>query len=80
MVQLFNEYFVFVTLASALAALIFAFFAAKRVLGFDEGTDKMKKISAFIRIGANAYLKRQYRVVAAYFAVMFVILLIMFPL
>ena len=77
MVQLFNEYFVFVTLASALAALIFAFFAAKRVLGFDEGTDKMKKRSAFIRIGANAYLKRQYRVVAAYFAVMFVILLIM---
>ena len=33
---------------------------AKRVMSFDEGTDRMKKISASIRAGANAYLKRQY--------------------
>ena len=44
----------------ALLAIGFAVIMAKRVLGFDEGTDRMKKISASIRSGANAYLKRQY--------------------
>ncbi len=58
----------------AILAIVFAAIMAKRVLSFDEGTDKMKKISASIRSGANAYLKRQYTIVAVFFAVMFVIL------
>ena len=61
----------------AVIALIFAIFTAKKVLGFSEGTDKMKKISQSIRKGANAYLKRQYSVVAIFFAGMFVVLCIM---
>ena len=43
----------------------------------DEGTDLMKKIAGAVRKGANAYLKRQYTGVAIFFAVMFVILLIL---
>ncbi len=58
----------------ALLAIGFAAIMAKRVLGFDEGTDRMKKISASIRSGANAYLKRQYTIVLIFFAVMFVVL------
>ena len=58
----------------AVLAIGFAAIMAKRVLSFDEGTDKMKKISASIRSGANAYLKRQYTIVAIFFAVMFVVL------
>ena len=58
----------------AILAIVFAAIMAKRVLSFDEGTDKMKKISASIRSGANAYLKRQYTIVAIFFAVMFVVL------
>lgn len=58
----------------ALLAIGFAVIMAKRVLSFDEGTDRMKKISASIRSGANAYLKRQYTIVLIFFAVMFVIL------
>ena len=58
----------------AVLAIAFAGIMAKRVLSFDEGTDKMKKISASIRSGANAYLKRQYTIVLIFFAVMFVIL------
>ena len=58
----------------ALLAIGFAVIMAKRVLSFDEGTEKMKKISASIRSGANAYLKRQYTIVLIFFAVMFVVL------
>ena len=60
--------------AGAVIALLYALFTAIRVTKFSEGNDLMKKISASIRQGANAYLKRQYRVVAIFFAVMFVVL------
>ncbi len=61
----------------AAVALLFAVFTAKKVMKFSEGTDRMKKISQAIREGANAYLKRQYKVVAIFFAIMFVILGVM---
>ncbi len=58
----------------ALAALAFAAILACRVLKFSEGNDLMKKISASIRKGANAFLKRQYKIVLIFFGAMFVIL------
>ena len=58
-------------------ALLFAVATAFKVLKFPEGTDRMKKISASIRKGANAYLGRQYRIVSVFFAAMFVILGVM---
>ncbi len=67
----------FIPLAGALIALIFALIKARGVLGFSEGTDKMKKIAEYIRTGANAYLKRQYKVVAIFFACMFVLLFVL---
>lgn len=67
-------YLVIAIFIGALLALGFALIMAKRVMGFDEGTDRMKKISASIRSGANAYLKRQYTIVLIFFVVMFVIL------
>ena len=72
-----NKYLALLTFAGAAVAVIFAVITAKRVLNFSEGTDLMKKISASIRRGANAYLKRQYMVVSVFFAVMFVVLLVM---
>ena len=65
------------TFLGALIALAYAAFTARRVLKADEGTDKMKKISHSIREGANAYLKRQYKIVGIFFAAMFVILCLM---
>ena len=65
---------VILTFAGALLALLFALFTAKRVMKFSEGNDLMKKISASIRKGANAYLKRQYLIVAIFFGVVFVLL------
>lgn len=61
----------------AAAALIFAWLMSRRVLAQSEGTELMKKISASIRQGANAYLKRQYTGVAKFFAVVVVIMLLL---
>ncbi len=66
-----------ITFTSALLALVFALLTALKVKKFSEGTDLMKKISLSIRKGANAYLKRQYKIVFIFFAVMFVILSVM---
>ncbi len=65
------------TFAAAVIALLFAALTARKVLKFPEGTDKMKKISHFIRLGANTYLKRQYKVVGVFFIAMFAILGVM---
>ncbi len=62
------------TLLGALLAIIFALITAKKVIGFSCGTEKMKKISYSIREGANAYLKRQYKIVLIFFGIMFVVL------
>ena len=61
-------------LICAIIALVFAavnFYSVKKK---PEGTEKMAEISAKIRKGAMAYLKRQYKTVGIFFAVMFVIL------
>ncbi len=67
----------FVTFICATAALTFAAITALRVIKAPEGTPRMQEISRSIRTGANAYLKRQYVVVAVFFAVMFIILGVM---
>ncbi|MDR1209151.1 MAG: sodium-translocating pyrophosphatase [Clostridiales bacterium] len=61
----------------SILALVFAAFQAKGVLKFPEGSDVMKSISQKIRIGANAYLKRQYKTVGLFFVGMFVVLGVM---
>ena len=55
---------------------LFAVLQAKKVMGYSEGTEKMQKLAASIREGANAYLKRQYTTVLKVFAVVFVVLLV----
>ena len=61
----------------AVCALVFAATQAIRVLKFPEGNDLMKKISAAVRKGANAYLKRQYTGIAFFFLGMFLLLGVM---
>ena len=68
---------VIITFSAAVLALLFALFTAKKVMKFSEGNDLMKKISSSIRKGANAFLKRQYKIVVVFFAIMFVILGVM---
>jgi len=62
---------------ASLLALLFAFVTSRKVLKFSEGTPLMQKISMSIRQGANAYLKRQYKIVGVFFGAMFLLLGVM---
>ena len=59
----------------AAVAGLFAVMQAKKVMAYSEGTERMQKIAANIRAGANAYLKQQYTTVFKVFVVVFIILL-----
>ena len=72
-----ENYLALFTLIGSILALVFAGLKAAKVLKEDEGTDKMKKISASIRSGATAYLNRQYKILLVFFGGMFAILCIM---
>ena len=72
-----EQYLVLFTFVGSLVALLFAGLTARKVMKFSEGTEKMKHISASIRQGANAYLKRQYSIVSLFFGGMFVVLCLM---
>lgn len=61
----------------SILALGFAFYLALSIMKMDEGTDKMKEIAHAVRVGAQAYLKRQYLGVSIFFVAVFFILLFM---
>ncbi len=71
--QLVEYLFGLVPLGS-LIALFYALYLYIFVSKQEPGTDKMKEISAAVREGAKAYLKRQYTGVGIFFAVMVVVL------
>ena len=56
--------------AAALIALFFAWFFFKQMMRESEGTVTMKEIAQYVREGAMAYLKQQYKVVVIVFAVL----------
>ncbi|OGV55357.1 MAG: sodium-translocating pyrophosphatase [Lentisphaerae bacterium GWF2_44_16] len=58
---------------ASILALFFAYYFFRKVMGANEGNDRMKEIAGYVREGAMAYLFRQYRVVIAVFAVLVVI-------
>ena len=64
-----------VALACAVTSLVFAVRFFKSMMKADEGNAEMIKIAAAVRKGANAYLKQQYKVVAIFFAVIWVFLM-----
>jgi len=55
---------------SSLLALGFAYYFFRDMMGYDEGTDLMKKIASHVRTGAMAYLRQQYKVVTIVFIVL----------
>lgn len=66
-----------IVLVCSLTALLFSFIEFYSVKRKSEGTDMMKSISNKIRKGAMAYLKRQYKTVGIFFAIMFFILTVL---
>ena len=61
----------------AFAGLVFAAIQIRKVMSYPEGNETMVNISLAIREGANAYMKRQYMTVTAFFGIMFSLLLIL---
>ncbi len=55
---------------AAIVALIMAMKFYKEVMAADEGTPLMQEIASYVRSGALAYLKQQYKVVLIVFAVL----------
>jgi K(+)-stimulated pyrophosphate-energized sodium pump len=64
-----NSFFWIVPISS-IVALLFAWIFFKQVMKESEGTDSMIKIASFVREGAMAYLKQQYKVVFYFFIVL----------
>ncbi|MCP4311703.1 MAG: sodium-translocating pyrophosphatase, partial [Bacteroidetes bacterium] len=62
---------------AAVVALVFAWFFFKNMMKNSEGTDRMKEIAQYVRDGAMAYLKRQYRVVGYVFGILLIILILL---
>lgn len=56
--------------AASVLALLFAFVFYRKMKEADEGTPTMKQIARYVREGAMAYLKQQYKVVVIVFAVL----------
>ena len=62
---------------ASVCALGMAWFFFRQMMKEDEGTPRMKEIALYVRRGAMAYLKQQYRVVTIVFIVLAVIFAIM---
>ena len=55
---------------ASVCALAMAWYFFKHMMREDEGTDRMKEIAGYIRVGAMAYLKQQYKVVGIIFVIL----------
>lgn len=71
-----NNIFFLVPIAS-IVALGFAYYFFKQMLKESEGTETMKKIALYVRQGAMAYLKQQYKVVTIVFVILTAIFAVM---
>jgi len=58
----------YLTPVVGLLALAFAWFKSSKINAADAGTERMQEISAAIREGAMAFLKREYRLLS-YFVI-----------
>jgi K(+)-stimulated pyrophosphate-energized sodium pump len=69
----------FVYTAGLVAVLTLGYvgYLVARLRGFDEGEERIRQLSSYIREGAEAFLRRQYLVVSVFLLALFVILLLM---
>lgn len=61
----------------AIIALIFSYILFRNVKKSDPGNEKMQEIAAYVREGAFAYLKQQYKGVIIFFIIAFIVFNIM---
>ena len=66
-----------ITPVASATALAFALLFYRRMLAASEGNETMRTIARHVRVGAMAYLRQQYKIVAAFFAVIFVVFVVL---
>jgi len=66
----------YLSLASAVIAILYGVFSIKWILSKPEGNERMREISKAIQDGASAYLKRQYITIGIVGVALFIVLLI----
>ena len=64
----------FLAIAAGVVALAFAAFLAWRIMQSDEGSEQVRFIGNAIREGAMAFLSREYRLLAVFVVIVFIIL------
>ena len=64
----------FFAVIAAVIGLIVAFCLAAWIKKADEGTDRMKEIAGYIREGAMAFLKREYKTMVIVIVVLFLLI------
>ena len=62
---------------ASVCALFMAWFFFRSMMKADEGTPRMIEIAGYIRRGAMAYLKQQYKVVLIVFIILAIIFAVM---
>lgn len=62
---------------SGFLALIYAYLFYKWMIKQDAGNPRMIEIASYVRQGARAYLRQQYKVVGMFFVIMFILLMLM---
>jgi K(+)-stimulated pyrophosphate-energized sodium pump len=72
-----NYTWVWIVAVVALLALGVAFALVREVLSADQGTENMKRIAGAVQEGASAYLKRQFRTLGVFAAIVFFLLLLL---
>ena len=63
-IQPFEQVMILIVLATAILALLYAYWLARQTFAAEKGTQAMQRIWGFIRSGANAYLRTQLRTIS----------------
>lgn len=69
--------FVYTSMIVAVLTLGYVGYLIVRLRGFDEGEERVRQLASYVREGAEAFLRRQYIVVAIFLIALFVVLLLM---
>jgi K(+)-stimulated pyrophosphate-energized sodium pump len=75
---MFTTLFLALGIIIALCALGYAFYLYKKVLSFDEGNDKVKEISSYIKEGAQAFLRSEYKVIYTFIVITAIVIFVGF--
>jgi K(+)-stimulated pyrophosphate-energized sodium pump len=72
--EFLTDWGVIIALACAGAAVVYGVFTSRWLLSLSPGNEQMQEISRAVQVGASAYLRRQYQIIAVVAAVLAVVL------